>query len=93
MLFLLILLFGFAYINITVSERYETDETVIELSDLTENEKREELLQIKKRSEELKSQKEIVSMVVIILIIIFFALFYVVLLRPRWLIKQEVHSN
>jgi len=58
LVFLLFLLQCYRYVNLLVSEKYETDELRIELSELSAQEKKIEIEKIRIRAEEIRSEKE-----------------------------------
>ncbi len=72
--FVLVVLQLFSFVNLMVSDKYETDTTIIELSDLSKEEKEIELNKIKLRSEEIQSQKRTSKTWITALMILFFIL-------------------
>lgn len=55
---LFVFLQGYGYFNLMVSEKYETDDTVIELSDMSEEDKAKELLKMDNRFQEIQAEKK-----------------------------------
>ncbi|MFA0961214.1 hypothetical protein AB9P05_05380 [Roseivirga sp. BDSF3-8] len=77
--FVLILLQGYGYINLTVSEKYETDKSIVELSELSHDAKQERLEEIEARQNEINKQKQIALTTVAFLTVVFIVLVFFLL--------------
>lgn len=78
LLFFLFQVYG--YVNLEVSQKFETDDTLIRLSDLSDEEKREELKNIEYRYLEIQDQKK--SMVIRgVIFLMFFLVIRVLIFR------------
>lgn len=70
-LIILIILEGIAYINLMISEKYETDISIIEFSNLTQQQKDFQILRIEKRTLQIHQQKTFLKILMAVTLISF----------------------